>query len=98
MAFVEASIGNVASGFGEGAESWRGVFPSHGEDERNGDEWGEPVVRWQDYGELDSVFGAQMDAVEAIFDVVLGHVHGTMVGVRVSNVCEEAVKGPPELH
>ena len=43
-AIVEAVIGEVSSGFGDGTESWGQVGPAHGQEQRDGKQLGFIII------------------------------------------------------
>lgn len=44
------------------------------------------------------MLGPQVDAIEAVLDIVFGHVDGSVAGVGMSNFGEKAVEGAAKLH
>jgi hypothetical protein len=78
---VKTRVYVVRNGLRERAEGGRRVAPAHGEDQGNGDQRRQPLEEGEHNGELGTMRGSQVHAVEAILDIKFGLVHGAKLGI-----------------
>ena len=69
-------IRNVGYGFRDSGKNGRGVFPTHGKDKGNGDEFGMMPGSREDHGEFGGVTRCEAHSVESVGQINFEHVDG----------------------
>ena len=95
---TQPGVGDVRNGFGHGAEGWGRLCPAHGACERDGDQLLLIRIQGKDDRETWTVVRSQEQPVKSILNVELGQVHGTVLGIGVSNAAEDSLERTTELH
>ena len=67
----QPTIRKVCNCFSGSGEGWRTVLPTHGQNQREGNQWLLPLLRWEHNTELGNVIHIQIDAVESITNINL---------------------------
>ena len=95
---VCASISEVTDRLAHGTETRRRIDPSHCQDQGDGYHGFFSRIGWENHCQARGMIWAKHHAVESVFDVVLCHVDGTVLGIGVPYHVEDAVEGTTELH
>ena len=91
-------IGDVGNGFRDGRKNGRRVFPAHGENQWDGDEFWMVPRSGKDHGEFRGVTGCEAHSVKSIGQVDFEHIDGPSSGVVQQQRTQESLQGAAELH
>lgn len=94
----EPVIGNVGNGFRDGRKNGWGIFPTHGQDKWDGNEFGMVSRSGKDHGELRGVPWREAHSVKSIRQVDFEHIDGPPSGVGQQQLTQESLQCAAELH